>query len=245
MPAPTLVLDFDGTVCLGDGPIWAYAERVLAQLRPTDADRLREALAGYLDRPWSRPDYPDGYIALAALAGPSVPPAVLQDAYLDSRHALADPDLDIYPPDGLADLLDELTGRVRPVVLTNSPPTGLDAAIGRLGLSGRVERVIHSAGKPDRAAELLADLLDGASPSSLCSVGDLWSNDIAPALELGCVTALIDRTGAETRPAHARGRRIQELYPAIREWAADPEIFADRHDPNRPAIPSVTDGSVT
>jgi FMN phosphatase YigB (HAD superfamily) len=245
MPLPTLVLDFDGTVCLGDGPIWAYADRVLAAL-PIDARaQVRDALAGYLARPWTYPDYADGYIALAALTDGHVSPAIRHEAYLASRHALSDPGMDIHPPDGLTELLDELAGSVRTVVLTNAPATGLDAALLRLGLAGRIDTVLNSAGKPEHSSELLAGLLGDAPAEQLCSVGDLWANDIAPALQLGCVTALIDRTGAESRPAHLRGERIEDLYPGIRQWAADPHTFAGRHDPHRRPIPSVADGSVT
>lgn len=245
MPLPTLVLDFDGTVCLGDGAVWAYADRVLPLLPGDVGARVRNALADYLARPWSWPDFADGYIALAQLTEGSVTPAARHEAYLDSRQALSDPGADIHPPDGLAELLDELAGSVRTVVLTNAPATGLDAALHRLGLTDRIDTVLHSAGKPEHAPELLADLLADAPASHLCSVGDLWANDIAPALQLGCVTALIDRTGAESRPAHLRAGRIEDLYPGIRHWAADPETFASRHDPHRRPIPSVADGSVT
>jgi FMN phosphatase YigB (HAD superfamily) len=245
MPLPTLVLDFDGTVCLGDGPVWAYADRVLRELPASVRSAVRDALAGYLSRPWTCPEYADGYVALAALTDGQIAPAVRHQAYLASRQALSDPDADIHSPDGLAELLDELAGSVRTVVLTNAPATGLDAALHRLGLTGRIDTVLHSAGKPEHAPGLLADLLADAPASHLCSVGDLWANDIAPALQLGCVTALIDRTGAESRPAHIRGGRIEDLYPGIRQWALEPETFAARHDPHRRPIPSVADGSVT
>jgi FMN phosphatase YigB (HAD superfamily) len=245
MSLPTLVLDFDGTVCLGDGPVWAYADRLLPALPAAEQVRVRAALAGYLARPWTFPAYADGYIALAELTAGSVPAATRHAAYLDSRRALADPAVDIRPPDGLAELLDQLSGSVRAVVLTNAPSTGLDTALRRLGLAGRIDAVLHSAGKPEHSPDLLAELLGDAPAEQLCSVGDLWTNDIAPALHLGCVTALIDRTGAETRPVHVRAERIEDLYPAIRQWAADPRAFAVRHDPHRRPIPSVADGSVT
>lgn len=244
MRVPILVLDFDGTVCLGDGPIWAYADRLLPLLSAGTARAVRGALAAYLADPGSVPDYPDGYTALADLALPHVDADTLRAAYLDSRRALAAPDIDIHAPDGLADLLAGLAGRIRAVVLTNAPRTGLEQALTRLGLAEHIDTVMHDAGKPARAAEMLAALLAGASPESLMSVGDLWVNDIAPALEMGCATALIDRTGAERRPAHARASTIAELYPAIREWSADPARFAAGHDPNRSTtVPSILDGS--
>ena len=73
---------------------------------------------------------------------------------------------------------------------------------------------------------MLGKLLGGADPATLMSVGDIWVNDIAPALELGCATAFIDRSGRDLRPAHARGRTMQDLYPAIEAWARSPRDFA-------------------
>lgn len=229
----TLVLDFDGTVCLGDGLVWAYADGVLPHLSPEVARGVSDALTAYLGGHPLAEGYADGYTAIAALAGPHVEPPVLSAAYADSRRALADAGLDVHAPDGLADLLESLANRVRSVVVTNAPSTGLDAAMDRLGLAGVIDDVICSAGKPEHAAEVLQRLLDGAPAPTLMSVGDIWVNDIAPALELGCATGFIDRSGRDRRAAHARGRAIQQLYPAIETWARSPHEFVSARAPGR------------
>lgn len=229
--AGTLVLDFDGTICLGDGPVWAYAERALARLAPDHAGRIRTALGDYLDGR-SAADHPDGYAAVAALTMSEVGEQQLAAAYLESRTALADPATEISAPPGLHDLLDELGGTVRRVVVTNSPATGIDVALDRIGLSGGVDEVVTSAGKPDRLPEILDRLLHGRSPESLMSVGDFWRNDIAPALDLGAMTAFVDRLGRDPGPAHVRARTLGELYPELRAWAASPAAFAASHKPH-------------
>ncbi|ERK67909.1 hypothetical protein N136_04607, partial [Leifsonia aquatica ATCC 14665] len=43
---PLLVLDFDGTVCVGDAPVWAYAEAVIAGILDRDDIAGRELDAG-------------------------------------------------------------------------------------------------------------------------------------------------------------------------------------------------------
>ena len=224
-----LVLDFDGTICLGDGLVWAYAEGVLEHLAGDLAHRISSALRAYLDGDPASGDYADGYGALAELARPHVDGAVLDDAYARSRLALEDLDVEIQAPEGLAALLDELSD-VHRVVVTNAPSTGLDTALRRLGLRGRIDEVIPSAGKPARGREVLTTLLDGTPAAHLMSVGDIWDNDIAPALELGSATAFIDRLARDSRPAHVRARTISALYPAIREWALRPEVFLTEHD---------------
>ena len=221
-----LVLDFDGTVCLGDGPVWAYADAILPHLDQRLARHVTDGLLAYLEDHPGAGTYADGYGAIAALAGPHVPGEVLAAAYAASRAALAEGGLDIHAPEGLVELLAGLRPGVRTVVVTNAPATGLSEALDALGLSGAIDEVIPSAGKPAGSAEVLGKLLDGADPGTLMSVGDIWVNDIRPALELGCTTAFIDRSGRDLRPAHARGRTIQDLYPALEAWARAPRDFA-------------------
>lgn len=248
MPAPTdrdatlprvLVLDFDGTVCLGDGVVWAYADAAL-RLVPSEAEaRLRRELAAFLAGETEH-EWADGYSAVAHLVSSLVTPDALSAAYLQSRTALSDPDVEISAPAGLAALLEEIAPSVRRLVVTNAPRTGLDVALRRLGLAEHVDGVVASAGKPDRSAELLADLLGHRAPAELLSVGDFWGNDIAPALQLGCATAFVDHTGRDPGPAHVRARTFGELYPSVREWVVSPESFVSNHPALLEPVPTET-----
>ncbi len=229
---PVLVLDFDGTVCLGDGPIWAYAHALIPQLDDGHAERVTTGLADFLAGRTDPGDFSDGYSAVVRLAGPGVSRAALSRAYLASRESLADGTVDVHSPDGLAELLAELAGRVHRVLLTNAPDIGMTLLLERLGLADLIDEVITSAGKPDGFATLLPRLLDGADPARLLSVGDLWLNDIARPLAFGCATAYVDRTGRDRRPAHARATSLPDLYPAIRAWAQDPHAFTEQHRPS-------------
>jgi FMN phosphatase YigB (HAD superfamily) len=232
-----LVLDFDGTVCVGDGLIWAYADGILPHLAPDVARGVSDQLSAYLAGQAPAAGYVDGYAAVAELAEPHLAAPVLHTAYADSRWALEDDELDAHAPDGLAELLDTVRFRARAVVVTNAPNTGLDVALKRLGLADAIDEVICSADKPARSAATLASLLDGADPATLMSVGDLWVNDIAPALQIGCATAFVDRAGRDPRPAHARGRTIQALYPAIDAWSRAPHEFVNTHRPSDGSTP--------
>jgi FMN phosphatase YigB (HAD superfamily) len=217
--------------------VWAYADGVLEHLAADLAGDVSSALSAYLDGDPGAGDYADGYVALAELAGPHVTGTVLDDAYARSRRALENVDVEISAPDGLAELLAALTD-VHRVVVTNAPATGLDTALQRLGLSSLIDEIVPSGDKPAGSRDVLTRLLAGAAPAQLMSVGDIWRNDIAPALELGAATAFIDRLERDGRQAHVRGTTIQQLYPAIREWAAAPPEFIARHQPDRPAVSS-------
>lgn len=228
---PILVLDFDGTISLGDGPIWAYADAIIPRLEPDHARRLADALAQYLAGEAPPGRYADGYSAVVGLAGPTLPHSALDAAYHASREALAAGMVQVHAPNGLADLLADLDGSVSRVVLTNSPDTGLDGVLERLGLASVIDTVIASAAKPQGFNSLLPTLLDGAPPAHLMSVGDYWLNDISVPLAAGCATAFVDISGADPGPAHAKGASLPELYPAIRSWATDPDHFTATHAP--------------
>lgn len=227
----TLVLDFDGTVCLGDGLIWAYANGALADLEPGTADRVRDGIAVHLAGGSGEDGYADGYQAVADLAGPYVSAETLSEAYLASRRALESGAVEVHAPDGLAQLLSALRPRVTVLVVTNAPDIGLASALDRLGLADHVDDVIASADKPARSERMLAALVRRDAAPTLMSVGDVWVNDIEPALEFGCATAFIDHRGTDPRPAHIRGQSIQDLYAGIERWSRAPHEFVVTHRP--------------
>ncbi|WP_051389047.1 HAD family hydrolase [Arthrobacter sp. 35W] len=226
---PVLVLDFDGTVCLGDGPVLAYADAVARLLPATAAEQLHHDLALFLANDASAPAHKDGYAAVAAMAGPLLSAAELNAAYAHSRTLLASGAVDVSAPEGLADFLTGLAGAVHRVLLTNAPATGIAQTLDVLGLGGAVDDIIPDANKPSGLVELLPRLLKNRPPRELLSVGDVWANDIFLPWRHGCATAFIDRFDHRTGPASLHAPRFELLYPGITAWAADPAAFALSH----------------
>lgn len=245
---PLLVLDFDGTVCVGDAPVWAYAEAVIAGILDRDdsagsgldAD-LRARLGAFLDGEPGSPAYADGYAAVAELSAGHADEELLQRAYQRSRRELAGGRLDVSAPEGLADFLDGLAGTAERVLVTNAPLDGVMETLESLGLAGCLDRVHAEARKPAGWADLLPRLLDGRDPRALLSVGDIWGNDLAAPLAAGCATALIDRFGHHAGPAHLVAPSFPELYPGIAAWAEAPFAFALAHP--LPSLASSTTAS--
>ncbi|MFF1876991.1 HAD family hydrolase [Leifsonia sp. NPDC058230] len=233
---PLLVLDFDGTVCVGDAPVWAYAEAVIAGIlddastASVDLDaELRARLGAFLDGEPGSPAYIDGYAAVAALAAGHAGEDVLQRAYQTSRRALAGGTIAVSAPDGLAAFLDSLGERVERVLVTNAPLDGVRETLAAIGLAGAIDRIVTDAGKPAGWSTLLPELLAGREPAELLSVGDIWGNDLEQPLAAGCAVALIDRFGHRAGPAHLIAPEFPGLYDGIREWAASPAAFAESH----------------
>ncbi|WP_343317833.1 hydrolase [Arthrobacter sp. TMP15] len=231
-PLPLLILDFDGTLCLGDGPVLAYAAAVTDQIPESARKSLHEALAQFLAQDSNAPAYKDGYAAVAALSEGLLDEAALSQAYTESRRQLAAGEVTISAPDGLAAFLDQLEGVAFRIVLTNAPLTGVAESLTTLGLAPSIDLIIADANKPGGFTELLPDFLQDRAPYELLSVGDVWSNDIEVPARAGCATAFIDRFNHQSGAATLRAARFELLYAAITDWAHNPAVFIS----NQPSI---------
>ncbi|SES01429.1 FMN phosphatase YigB, HAD superfamily [Propionibacterium cyclohexanicum] len=224
-----LVLDFDGTVCVGDGPVRAYAQATAEQLAAPRARVLLEALDAYLAGETPHSSYGDGYALVADLGGRFLSAEQNHAAYQLSRQWLAEHPGEIWAPEGLASMLDGMAGSVRRVLVTNSPRESSEAVLDALQLSARLDRVIGSAAKPAGFAPILASL-QGQLPAQAClSVGDFWVNDIEPALRLGWCTAWLNPLRLDPRPADLTGPDLASIRDALVEWSISPRTFASRY----------------
>ncbi|MGO1770697.1 MAG: HAD family hydrolase [Microbacterium sp.] len=220
----TLILDFDGTVCVGDGPVRAYA-RAVAGRHPSLAD-LEERVARFCtgDAAAEFDGALDGYLAVAHAAGRAgVSMTALQEAFLGARRELAETGLETTTPAGLPQLIDELrSSGARVLLVTNAPAAGIDRMLVHLGLDGRFDSVVAEAGKPDGLGPILDDLGHAVTRESVLSIGDIFVNDLSvPALR-GASTALIDPYGLGVGDPDRRVTRFEELTPWIRSWAGLP-----------------------
>ncbi|HEY0248132.1 MAG TPA: hypothetical protein VGC45_07705 [Gryllotalpicola sp.] len=252
---PAVVFDFDGTVCVGDEPVRAYADAVLAaaSVSPERAAEVRGRLDAFLAGPSTGigtgartgtntgtpdgPSYIDGYAAVAALTAELASPAEQDAAYHTARRALAEGRLAIAAPLGLAELLHSLAGRAERVLVTNAPALGIAEALTAIGLEGCFDRLITDARKPDGWSRILPQLTSEADrpAARLLSIGDIWLNDLAEPLTVGATAFLIDRFGGTRGPAHAAAPVIEELYPALQAWVDAPEAFRTAHPAAMPA----------
>ncbi len=237
--ASVIVLDFDGTVCLGDGPVWAYANAAFGRIDDVRAThQMRERLTDFLASGADAAEYKDGYFAVADLAAVHLDANALDAAYAESRHALATSPVDVHAPAGLHDFLDAFDNVAR-VLVTNAPYDGVAETLAALGLARHIDAVIADAKKPAGFRALLPRLLGSRPTSHLLSVGDVYDNDIAIPLGAGCATAFINRFGHTPGPSHLNGATFEQMYDDILTWAHDPEKFL-RSFPASQAHPSAT-----
>lgn len=224
-----LVLDFDGTVCLGDEPMLAYAREVAAVAGASGPSIVVRVIEFLLDGDHrGQADLvraADGYQATARLGiAAGLDADALHEAYRRSRIALHAGDVSVHAPEGIRDLLERLRPGIVTVLVTNAPDAGLQRVLDLLGLGGAFDEVHGDAGKPDGMTPILTDLMARHGlddPRRILSVGDIWRNDLEPAQRLGARTALVDRWGRGTGSPDASAPSTEALYPAIEAWAAD------------------------
>lgn len=224
-----LLLDLDGTTCRGDAAVLEYARLVDSGLTRNPGWSVAAALEDFLAG--TRRDGPlataqDGYQAVTVLAERAgVPPKTVRAAFHTVRAGLAAGDIAAEAPPGLDSLLSHLrSSGIRVVIVTNAPSDGLDAIVDRLGLGGVVDGVVGDAGKPAGLVDLVDRELRHVGvtdePWRLLSVGDIWENDLRPALARRCVAMYVDRFDRRQGPAHAREPALEGLYDHIRRWVS-------------------------
>ena len=232
-----LLVDLDGTLYRGDGPVRAYADGVARTLSEADAEKFLSVVDEYLAHGVGEHTEPellaatDGWEAVQRLATLrfNVGRTELDEAFLASRAALAGPELAVEVPGGLLDTLAALRPSTRIVLATNSPQLGLAALLKRVGAGEAFDEIIDSAAKPVGLPRILARLAAEVDvrerPWRIFSVGDHWHNDIAPAREFGAATGYVDRFHRADGPADATAPDVEGLLPAITVWAEDPDAF--------------------
>jgi FMN phosphatase YigB (HAD superfamily) len=247
-----LVVDFDGTVYRGDELTRFFACRLAAALPNTQAEALLDSFECYLAKgvraaqscddmveAAALREAADGYGAATALARRvyGVSREVIEEAFIASRTYMVESRCPLEPVEELIDTLRGLRSRARIVLATNSPRTGLDEVLGRLGASGVFDDLACGLGKPDGLrrylrGELGVDLR--ARPWRLFALGDIHRNDIAPAVEVGAGAGYIDRFGRADGAATAAAPTAEALLPALAAWADDPRRAAEavRTHPN-------------
>ncbi|WP_205693139.1 hydrolase [Cellulomonas sp. IC4_254] len=249
-----LLLDFDGTVAVGHGPVHAYARAAASSLAPdarraflaettAAVERLGEPdPAGRAARASADGLLPlDGYDLVRVLAEQhGVGPLALSAAYLASRHALGTDDAPVSAPPGLAAVLAEVRTEATVVLATNAPAIRLPETLATLGLTGLLDAVLTEVGKPAGMAAVLDRF--GVAPAGrvrALSVGDVWANDLAPVAARGHATALVSRRPPpEARPTWTVPD-LPALYPALREWVrADGRTAPSQHQPQPARVPA-------
>jgi FMN phosphatase YigB (HAD superfamily) len=225
-----LLVDLDGTLYRGDGPVLAYARRIAGDL--PDPAAFLSGVDGYLGgTPGpALASAVDGWEAVQRLAGTlGAGRAVLDAAFLASRQALVAPECAIEVPSGLLAALRDVRRTAYVALATNSPADWLAELLARLGAGDAFDDVASSAHKPIGMPGILLGLAGRIGvtdqPWRLCSVGDHWANDIAPARTFGAVTAYIDRFGRHDGPADVVAPDVEGVLPTILRWAADPDAF--------------------
>lgn len=218
-----LLLDFDGTVAVGHGPVHAYARAAAAGLEPAARRAFlaaTTAAVAALDEPADGLLPLDGYDLVRVLAEQhGVGPLALSAAYLASRHALGTDDAPVSAPLGLAAVLADVRTEATVVLATNAPAIRLPETLAALGLHGLLDGVLTEVGKPAGMAAVLDRLgVAPAGPVRALSIGDVWANDLAPVAARGHATALVSRRPPpEARPTWT-APDLPALYPAVREW---------------------------
>lgn len=213
-----LILDFDGTLCLGDGPVRAFAREVASAVGASAAellDPLDRFLQGESGTPFD--GSADAYTAVAEWArNRGLERGAMTAAFLRGRAEVDAGSIEISSPDGVIGRLGALEGWHR-VLVTNSPLASTVTLTARLGLDTVLDAIIGDAAKPGGLDALLAPdgELDVRRWRRIVSLGDIWINDLAPVHAVGGDTGLIERHPQPEATPTWRADNVQSLLDQI------------------------------
>lgn len=213
---PTIILDLDGTLALGHGPVLAYARHVAPAAAAGYLERVDDALAAF---DAGDATYRDGYDVVGSLArADGVDADTMGAAYASSREQLGTDAAPVTTMPGLDAFLAGLAEHARLVLATNAPEVGIDRLLAAWGVRERFDAVHCTVGKP---AGLAAIVERAIADGPVLAIGDIAEFDLAPAAALGADTALVGATAA-TSPASVtmRGATLADLRGDIQTWAA-------------------------
>ncbi|WP_312676557.1 HAD family hydrolase [Microbacterium sp.] len=213
---PTIILDFDGTVALGPGPVEAFARAVGAAA--DDADFVSRAMAAVAEFEDGTGSGRDGYDVVSSLAvREGVAAEALEAAYQSSRAQLGSADALVSPPAGFAVFLRRIRARADVVLATNAPGAGIIALLDGWGVGDAFTALHFTVGKPAGLTPIIRAALERGP---VLSVGDIEEYDLRPAAALGADTALVGATALRsTTDVTLRGRTLADLYDSIDAWA--------------------------
>lgn len=215
MQGRLLILDFDGTLCLGDGPVTAFArqvERAASARRATLTAPLERFLAGEPGTEFE--GCADGYTAVGLWARTQgLEQQAISAAFLLSRAEVDAGDVEVVAAEGAVDRLAAMSDWHR-VLVTNAPLGSTLTLTARLGLTHVLDAIIGDAAKPGGLESLLVPgaRLGAERFSRIVSIGDIWVNDLAPVHAIGGETGLIERhPQPQATPTRRAGDVVQLL----------------------------------
>ena len=224
-----VLLCFDGVVHLGDLPVQAFARHITEQLT---ADEIRPVIAGMRGFLESKTELipagvdlsgaEDGYRAVEVLARTAgLDRAAIATARQASRLDLAASAWAVDPAVGLDVLLTEIRATTRVVLLTEPGDPAARPVLESIEVT--VDDIVDTATGP---AIALVRQETGATPDRLLIIGTRWTDQLAPAQEAGCATALIDRYGRGRGAPTFRSPDLAGLLDPVRgwleQWQSDP-----------------------
>lgn len=217
----TIVLDLDGTLCLGDLPARFVAEHAFELLDVSAAEAARIRYEAYLAGEHQLyPEARDMYHALTAISDEhGISRADLSAAFLAARARYEEWLPGVHAPRRLIEALGRMSD-VRRVLVTNSPDTGIERILEGIGVLEVLDEIVTSAGKPDGMPAALDSLgIPGAvAASELAAMGDLWENDLAHVHARGGTTFHISHGGwTDGTPTH-RAVHPDEFAAPLLAW---------------------------
>ncbi len=221
-PQPRLLIfDFDGTLYRGDEPYRYYAQQVGQLLPPDIAQAYLAKVQAHLDGEElvAAADNWEAVVQLMEPFGQTLDPQMWQEAFMATRRYMLEDRCPLVIPEGLSGFLAEARPLATLALASNSPYEAAVPLLRRLNLDASFDVIKTQAGKPAGLVAAAKEIMGAQyDPARVMSIGDHYSNDIAPGVQAGWATGHISPRGVFPGPATFRGTTLEEILPQAKIW---------------------------
>lgn len=218
---PLMIFDFDGTLYRGDEPYLYYARQVADLLSERTAQEYLRKVQAHVAGEDLVPaaDNWEAVVRLMEPFGQTLTPEQWQEAFMATRRHMLEGGCPLEVPAGLQNFLEKARGQATLVLASNSPYEAAVPLLERLGLAQSFDVVRSGANKPHGLVTTVRELMGPEyDPLRVFSIGDHYTNDIAPGVLEGWTTGHISPRRIFPGPSTYQAATMEEILPSAHDW---------------------------
>ncbi|MHB1440640.1 MAG: HAD family hydrolase [Cuniculiplasma sp.] len=210
-----IIWDFDGTIYHSPASYEEYARCIGRAMGEDENEFVSHIMAIIEDS--SRNQGEDGWAIIANIARDRVGNDLLNQCFARTRELMNRGIIPVNLSDSALNILRDQ--RVYHILLTNTPEKYAMPMIRNFRIDSYFDRIYCSASKPGGFCEKVRSIMETypIPPENIMSIGDNYTNDIIPSLEMGLITVYIQNYPRDSK-ANITVKKLEDALHFIKNF---------------------------